>query len=282
MPLHPAARAILWLDVVVTIVAGLILYALARRADTSFAWTIKAPITAAFLGAGYFAGTVGVLLAALTREWQRVRIVFVIGIVLTSLMLLPTFVYLDQFHLDEGSSTAKGVAWFWLVLYLVQPLVVLAIFVLHERAGGRLEREVEEPLLPWFRWVIAAHAIGLIAVAVALWPLRADGFWPWALPDLGAGAMAVWLATFAAGAAWCLRERDWRRARIGLAVYLSFLVLLLLAALRFSEAFDGGAWQTWTWLAAVVLSLVIVGAGAAQQELVSRRRAPEAATPQPA
>jgi hypothetical protein len=275
-PVHPAARAILVVDGLVALIAGLGLYALAQNADTSFAWTIKAPITAAFLGAGYWGSLVGIAIAATMREWQRVRIVFVTAIVVTTLMLVPTFVYLDQFHLDEGSGTAKVFAWSWLVLYLVQPVALLAVFVMQERAGGRLEREIEEPLLPWLRLTLAAHALGLAAVGVALWPLRADGFWPWAIPDLGAAALAVWLVTFAAGSAWALREGDWLRARVVFPAYLAFLVLILLAALRFSESFDGGAWQTWTWVAAIAVSFVSLCAGAVQQERILRRRMPEA------
>jgi hypothetical protein len=147
------------------------------------------------------------------------------------------------------------------------------VFLWQERAGGRYEYQIEEPLLGWLRLVLLVHALGLTAVALALWPFRADGFWPWPLPDLGAGAIAVWIVTFAAAAAWCLRERDWLRARVIFPAYLTLLVLLLLAALRFREAFDGGAWQTWTWLGAIVLSFGLVGAGALQQELLCRRRA---------
>jgi hypothetical protein len=272
-PVHKATRAVLWIVALATFIAGLALYPLARSADTSFAWTIKAPITAAFIGAGYWGALVGLVSAAMTREWQRVRIVFVVGIALTTLMLLPTFIYLDQFHLDEGSGPQKRLAWFWLVLYLSQPLVLGVAFALQERAGGRSEHEVEEPLLGWLRLALLAHALGLIAVAVAVWPVRADGFWPWSLPDLGAGAIAVWIAMFAIGSAWCLRERDWRRCRVVFPAYLTFLILLLVAAAWFSDAFDGGAWQTWTWLGAIVLSLSLLGGGALQQERISRRRA---------
>ena len=118
----------------------------------------------------------------------------------------------------------------------------------------------------------------LTAVAVAIWPVRADGFWPWSLPDLGAGAIAVWIVTFAAGAAWSLREGDWRRSRLAFPPYLAFLVLLLLAALRFSEGLDAGAWETWTWVGAVVLSFVVLAVGAVQQELIARRRLTAAPT----
>jgi hypothetical protein len=265
---------VIWLVGLATLTGGLSLYAFARRADMSFAWTIKAPITAAFIGAGYWSATVGLALAAMTREWQRVRIVFVVGVALTTLMLVPTFIYLDQFHLDEGTAAQKELAWFWLVLYLSLPLILATAFARQERAGGRDEYEVDEPLLDGFRLVLVAHALGFIAVAVALWPVRADGFWPWPLPDLGAAVMAVWLAMFAVGAAWCLRERDWRRCRVVFAAFLTFLVLLLVAAAWFSDAFDGGAWQTWTWLGAIVLSLLLLGGGALQQERIARGRAP--------
>lgn len=267
----PITKIVLWGDVVVTLIAGIALYPLAHTADTDFAWTIKTPISAAFLGAGYWGAMVGLVLAAMTQEWQRVRVVFVIGIVLTTLMLLPTFVYLDQFHLDGGSPAATRLAWFWLILYLVQPLTLTAVFIWQEREGGQHEYAVEEPLLSWLRVLLAAHAFGLAVVALALWPLRADRFWPWSLPDLAAGAIAVWLATFAAAAAWCLREGDWRRVRLIFPAYLTFLLLLCLATLRFSESFDGSAWQTWTWLCALVLSFVLLGAGAVQQELRLRR-----------
>jgi hypothetical protein len=280
-PVHRVTRLVLWADVAVTFIAGFALYPLVRRADTSFAWTIKAPITAAFLGAGYWGAMISLTVAAMTREWQRVRIAFVIGIVLTTLMLVPTFVYLDQFHLTDGSRTAKELAWFWLVLYLVQPVVVLALFLLQERAGGRLDRDVEEPLGPWFRVAVLAHVLVLGAVAVAIGPVRADGFWPWPLPDLGAAAIVVWSVTFAAGAGWALRERDWRRARVVFPAYLTFLALLLVAAARFSDAFDARAWQTWTWLGAVASSFMTLALGAVQQELIPRRHVAAASVPDP-
>jgi hypothetical protein len=262
---------VLWIDLGIILVAGLALYVLARRADTSFAWTIKAPITAAFLGAGYWGAGVGLAFAAVTREWQRIRVAFVIGFTLTGFILVPTFIYLDQFHLDEGSTTQKAFAWVWLILYILQTGVALALFAFQERLGGRYEYAVSQPLLPWFRLVLLVHVLALTAFAIAIWPVRADGFWPWPLPDLGAAAVAVWLATFAAGAAWCLRERDWRRARIIFPAYFTFLVLLLLAALRFRDSLDGDAWQTWTYIGAIVVSLLMFGVGTVQPERAERR-----------
>jgi hypothetical protein len=101
---------VLWADVVVTLVAGLALYGLAPRADTDFAWTITAPVTAALLGAGYWGSAVSIALALRASAWARVRILFVTGFVLTALALVPTVVQLDELHLDDGSRTAQAFA----------------------------------------------------------------------------------------------------------------------------------------------------------------------------
>jgi hypothetical protein len=263
------ARLVLWINLATVLVAGLGLYALAREAD-EFAWTIKAPLTAAFLGAGYWGSALGVVAALRTSTWQRARIVFVLGAFLTVLALVFTLIYLDEFHLGEGSAVSRALAWFWLLLYLADPWLILAALFMYERTGGRHEYVVNEPILGWFRVVITVHVIALALVGVALWPIRADGFWPWTLPDIAAAAVGVWILTFAVGCAWALREGDWQRARPVFVAFLGFLVLLLLAALRFSEDLDRDAWQTWTYLGAILLSLVLLAAGTLRQEQIAR------------
>jgi hypothetical protein len=117
-----------------------------------------------------------------------------------------------------------------------------------ERAGGAAEYRVERPLAGWFRAAVLAPAVSLTLVAVAPWPLRLDGFWPWTLPDIGAAAVAVWLVTFASGSWWCLRDGDWARVRLVFPAYLAFLALMLLACLRFRDALDSGRWVTWAFV----------------------------------
>lgn len=263
------ARLVLWINLTTVLVAGLGLYALARESD-EFAWTIKAPLTAAFLGAGYWGSALGVVVALRTATWQRARIVFVIGAFLTVLALLFTLIYLDEFHLGEGTTVSRALAWFWLLLYVADPWLIIAALVVYERAGGRHEYAVRVPILGWFRLVMVGHVIALAVLGVAIWPVRADGFWPWALPDIAAAAVAVWILTFAVGCGWALREGDWQRARPLFFALLGFLVLLLLAAARFSEDLDGGAWQTWTYLVGIVVSLVLLGAGTLRQERIGR------------
>jgi hypothetical protein len=54
--------------------AGFQLFILTGQTDLYFAWTIQPPLTAAFLGAGYFPSFLLEVLAAREREWARTRI----------------------------------------------------------------------------------------------------------------------------------------------------------------------------------------------------------------
>lgn len=264
-PQRGLARVVLWINLATVLIAGFGLYVLPRQAD-EFAWTIRAPLTAAFLGAGYWGSALGVVAALRAATWRRARIVFVLGAFLTVFALLFTLIYLEEFHLTDGTALSRALAWFWFLLYVADPWLIIAALVVYERAGGRREYGVDQPLVGWFRLVMIGHVVALATIGIAVWPLRADGFWPWALPDVAAAAVAVWILTFATGCAWALRERDWLRARPLFVALLGFLVLLLLAAARLSSEFDSSAWQTWAYLGAIIASLLLLGAGTLQQE----------------
>jgi hypothetical protein len=64
-------RAGIWLLLVLAAANGVFLYLLPGLADTEYAWAIKPPVNAAFIGAGFLAGTLatGLVLATATR-WR--------------------------------------------------------------------------------------------------------------------------------------------------------------------------------------------------------------------
>ena len=86
---------------------------------------------------------------------------------------------------------------------------------------------------------VAAAAIGIALLAdVGALTDR----WPWPLPSLPATVVGAWFCTVAAGLLWfALRERDWSRARIGVAPIALALVLDLVSAVRFRPDLAGGA-----------------------------------------
>ena len=241
-PILRATRVVFTLDLLFSLVAGVVLVGLASRTEDAFAWTIKLPVTAAFLGAGYLAAVAMLIPSYRQRLWRPVRIIPVMGVTLTFVTAVVTLRHLDDFHLGAGSTTGRLAAWAWLAVYVTIPLLLAAVFVAQERAGGRREREVVEPLLPLMRVVLSAQALaaGVLGLGLVAAPGTFDAVWPWPLPPLSAGAVGAWLLTVAAGSAWGLLDGDWRAFRIALPGLGTYGVFVTLAVALHAEPLDGG------------------------------------------
>ena len=111
-----AMRTILLVGGVLVTIAAIQLFVLSTETDRFFAWTIKAPISAAFLGAFYGSASVIAFLSAREEQWARARVGVPGVIVFIWLTLLATLLHLDEFHLDSDHSLARSVAWVWVVV----------------------------------------------------------------------------------------------------------------------------------------------------------------------
>ena len=266
-PVLPFTRAVFVLGATLTAGTGVALFAVPSRTADYWAWTIGAAPSAAFFGAAYIGAAVSLSLAACTREWQRTRVVAVVAVTLTSLALLVTLGNRAPFAFGEGGLT-EVVAWIWLAVYIALPPLALTAFVVQERAGGSREYGVELPALGATRLALGGAGALLGAVGIGLlanWTWL-EAHWPWPLPALPAGVVGAWLCTFAAGFLWfALRERDWRRVRIGVLPLGIAVALDLAAAWRLWDSFDGGA-ATAVYLAALSALLVVLGAAALVEE----------------
>jgi hypothetical protein len=259
---------VLALDLVFSLVAGGVLYLLSTRTDHYFAWTIKVPVTAAFLGAGYLGAAVTIVLTSRATDWRRARSLPVMGFTLTAATLLVTLWHLDQFHLGAGPTPARVAAWTWLAVYAAIPVLLAAVFIRQERAGGPDAYRVEQPITPLMRGALGLQALAAAVVGAGLvfLPRVFDVVWPWPLPPLSAGAVGAWLLTIAAASAWALREGDWARFRSGVPGYIAFLGLVVLGAVRFSSPLDAGAWQDWTFFGVLGTSVAVFAYAGWQQE----------------
>lgn len=244
-PILRVTRVVFTLDLIFSLVAGVVLVALASHTEDAFAWTIKLPVTAAFLGAGYGAAVAMLIPSYRETRWRAVRIVPVMGWTLTFVTAVVTLRHLDDLHLGSGTTTGRLAGWAWLVVYLSIPVLLAAVFVAQERAGGRREREIVEPLLPPIRVVLWTQALvaGVLGLGLVVAPATFDVVWPWPLPPLSAGAVGAWLLTVAAGSAWGLLDGDWRAFRIALPGLAAYGVLVGLAVALHAEPLDGGEWQ---------------------------------------
>jgi hypothetical protein len=259
----PATRALL----------GALLFLLATRTATYFAWTIEPPLTAAVLGANYWASTVLAVLASREGYWANGRISVSVAYVFAPLVTAATFLHIHAFHTGSSGFTVV-ITWFWIVAYALYPVLLVVLLVRQLRLpGGDPPRVL--PLPPWVKAILAAHAVILIPVGMAMFasPDHAAAAWPWNVPVLSARVLAAWAISFGVLALHAIRENDLDRTKVMLWGYPVLGVLHIIALLRFGDVMqwhEPGAW----FFVFFVASTFVLGA----YGLTAARRLPRPAT----
>lgn len=272
-------RLLLGVFVALTALATNQLFVLAEHTDAWFAWTIKPALTAAWLGGGYGAGCLLVVLALRTHAWAHARVPVVTVVVFTVLTLVATLLHADRFHFGAQGLVARGAAWFWLAVYVVVPVALTLLAVRQERAPGA-DPERRAPLQRWLAWVLTLQGAVLLGVGTALFvrPATAGTVWPWPLTPLTARVVAAWLVAFGVAAVLALRERDVERLEIGAIAWTAFGVLQVLALARFGGEVRWGSAAATGYLV-FLLTIAPTGAAGWWAAVRARRRPAAGATP---
>lgn len=218
------------------LMAGFQLFVLTERTEDYFAWTIDPPLTAAFLGAGYWSSAILELGSARRREWSGARLAMPTVLFFTTITLVLSLVHLDKFHTDSPFGIA------WLVVYTVFPISMGTILFLQLRVRG--SDEPRRSALPsWTRWALALQAAVLIALGTVLYaaPSEAASLWPWPLTPLTGRAVGAWLMGTGVIAAHVALENARERVDIAMLSYAAFGSLQLVAVARY--------WSTPDWSA---------------------------------
>ena len=258
-PLITPMRWLLYAAGSLVFLAGLQLTVFSEQTDTYFAWTISPPLTAAFLGASYWAAVPVELIAARQSAWARARVAVPAIWLFTTLTLVTTLLHFDRFHFSSPIASAQGAAWFWLAIYAVVPVAMLLIGWLQLRApGGDPPRGPAAPM--WLRIAILAQGGGMLVFGAALFavPLAISPLWPWTLTPLTARAIGAWFIGIGFAALHADRENDLSRIRPLAGGYVAFAGLQLLAIARFSGNVNWNAAASWMYLA-FLLSVLPVG-----------------------
>jgi hypothetical protein len=237
------------------LVAGFLLFPLAQETDRFFSWTILPPLTAALLGAAYWAAFVLIGWSAARATWEEVVPALVPVGVIAVLLLAATLIHLDKFDLDSLFG------WFWLVVYCSVP-VVLAVLVRRQLTVPREPGGVGDTPMPLvLRGALALQALVMGGVGIALWvsPTSAETIWPWVLTPLTGRAVGAFLIGFAAAAAFAAFDNRVERFRGAAWAYATLGLLELLAAAIFSEDFDSGESALYVAFAATVLLVGLAG-----------------------
>lgn len=192
---------------------------------TNFAWPIASPAAASVLGACY--GSVAVMLAAalFARTWGQVRPVVAAAGVLTSVMLLATFLHWPVFTHDTVAF------WLWFISYLLPPPTLLVLWIWQERRPATPPRD---PLPGWAANLFMGNAVILGSVWTFVF------FVPMVLAPLPPVLVRVY-AGWALGLATLLwltgRGRDWRLAGLWL---LTLPALLWIQLSRYPYTMNAG------------------------------------------
>ena len=240
--------------------AGFQLFVLTEQTEHYFAWTIQPPMTAAFLGAAYWASFALEFLASREKWWDRARIAIPTVLIFTTITLAATLLHIDRFHFTSSEPIAVFAAWFWLAIYALVPPLMLVLLYRQLSVPGEDQTRVR--ILPiWLRGMLGIHSIILLGVGVPLFlaPQIAGVVWPWKLTPLTARAVAAWLIGLGVGAGQAVYENDFARLRVAMISYTLFGLLEFLALLRYWINVDWTAVQSWLYVA-FLASVVLVGA----------------------
>ena len=179
------------------LVAGFLLFPLAEETDRFFSWTIQPPLTAAFMGAAYWAAFILIGWAARSGTWELARPALVPVTTIAVLLLVATLVHLDKFDLDSIFG------WFWLVVYCsVPPALAVLVWVQARRPAGPAPPGPPIPAALRATLLLQAVVMGGLGAVMYVEPSTAGDLWPWALTPLTARAVSAFLIGFAAAAAY--------------------------------------------------------------------------------
>jgi hypothetical protein len=236
-------RRFYYLAILLVTSVGVFTFVLSTETERLFAWTINPPLTAAFLGANYFAAFFLALLAARERVWAFAAISYAVSVVFTTGTMVATLLHLDKFNFDNVNG------WLWTIVYVTVPPYLILVGVRQLRLRGE-DPPKGAPIPSWIVTLVAAQAAIALVVGVLLFvaPSTADELWSWPLTPLTARTVAAWSLALFAGLAFTAWQRDWARVRIATPTYVAIPVLQLVALARFSDTVDWSDLKLWAYV----------------------------------
>ena len=263
-PLTRELRLLLSMFAGLALVAGFLLFPLAEETDRFFSWTIQPPLTAAFMGAAYWAAFILIGWAARSATWELARPALVPVTTIAVLLLVATLVHLDKFDLDSIFG------WFWLVVYCsVPPALAVLVWVQARRPAGPAPQGPPIPAALRATLLLQAVVMGGLGAVMYVEPSTAGDLWPWALTPLTARAVSAFLIGFAAAAAYAAWDNRLTPFAGAAYAYAALGALELLAAAVFSDDFDGDG-RTALYVAFTATVLAVGAAGSLAVRRVQR------------
>lgn len=254
----PATRVAAVVVVVVLVPALIILWGLPTRTDELWAWTIKAPLTPIFMGAGYGAGAYFFVRVYRTQRWHEVSAGVLSAAFFALLMLITTLLHYDKFNqgkahdgLADPPLLATLAFYGWTIVYILSPFAVGWLWWRNERHDPRTPQAGDVIVPAQLRLVVRAVGIGALcaAAAVLVEPSIAIDAWGWTLTPLTARVLACFTAQVGFGFLMLSFQSRWSSWRILVQTFLVAVALLLVGAIREWDTFLDDRPMRWAYVA---------------------------------
>lgn len=270
--LTPYSRFVLYgLVLPLLFIAGVQLFILSEQTETYFAWTFASPISAAFMGAGYWAAMLHAYSGARASSWATVRTSLPAALTATSLLTVTTFLHLDKFHFDSPLLITRFVTWVWIIVYVTVPFILFAAWVIQARLPGA-NIKGRRPLRAWMRGgfaILAAFAL-LCGLGLFIAPTAMSAIWPWEVTPLAGRAISSWLTAFGMACAALTFENDIKHGAGTASSLFAFCILELIVLARYSSAVDWGKPLSIAYILFLVLGMLISGANLLANRILSK------------
>jgi hypothetical protein len=248
---QPRARRLVWILFILALANGAFLYLVPQFAETHYAWSIKPPINAAFMGAGYAAGMVATGLALFkAKQWRSVRLLFPGFFVLGLSLFMATLLHADRFKWDYPLT------WIWTLVYFCIPFGSVVVWLWHEKSDK--ERLTSDARLHTIKTL--SFVLGIIFTTAATLLYAVPQFflelWPWQVLPLLARVFAGWY--FLGSILLLTAGVSLRRAHelpIAFATLIAWNILSLLLIILYPDSvrFTSTGFWVWTLLHVVFL-----------------------------
>ena len=252
-------------------IAGAQLFVLAEQTETYFAWTFASPISAAFMGMGYWAAMLHAYTGAQARSWATVRTSLPAALTATSLLTITTFLHLDKFHFDSPLFITRFVTWVWIIVYVTVPFILFAAWIIQARLLGA-NIKGRNPLRAWMRGgyaILAAFAL-LCGLGLFIAPTAVSAIWPWDVTPLAGRAISSWLTAFGMACAALTFENDIKHGAGTASSLFAFCILELIVLARYSSAIDWGKPLSIAYILFLIFGVLISGANLLANKILSK------------
>jgi len=220
-----------------------------------FAFAVRSPLGAVFLGGCFLAGATALGVAWWERAWGGAVVIGPGVFSASALALAVTLMELERFQLAAAQPLARFAAWAWLAAGVVAPLGWLYLVFTNDRRWAF--DPGDRPHLPWplLSLVVAQSAL-LFLAGGWLFVAPESAPWPWHLGAPADRLAGGWLVAFALTGFAVMVERDEGRNRRAFAACLVFALVELCGGLlnRGEVPFSWLGLAYWALLVSLVIS----------------------------